>query len=91
MQNYSFSPLKNLIEQGKRLLGMTTFECTTSVFNISDQNNSFSITIPGHLNSKSAEKTIVELNKLLELRSQNDIDLYVTEVKKRGKLILKRR
>ena len=58
------------------------FECTISVFNITNENNSFSITIPGHWNFKPAEKSIVELNQLLELRSENDIELHVNQVKK---------
>ena len=60
------------------------FEATASVFNITDENNSFSITIPGDWNSKSAGKTIDKLIKLLELRSQNEIKLHVEEVRKRG-------
>ena len=49
--------------------------------NITDENNSFSITIPGHWETKSAEKTIDETNNLLELRS---LELHVREVRKRG-------
>ena len=66
---------------------MTSFEATNSVFNIIDENNSFSITIPSQWTSESAEETIDELNKLLELRSQNDIELHVQEVKERGNQI----
>ena len=55
---------------------MSSFECINSVFNIIDENISFSITIPRHWDTKSAEKTIDELNKLLELRSQNGIELH---------------
>ena len=43
--------------------------------------NSFSIIIPGHYQNKSDEKTIDNLNKLLELKS---LELHVEEVKKRG-------
>ena len=49
-----FSPPINLVEEGKWLLGVTSFECTHFVFNITDENNSFSITIPGHWENKSA-------------------------------------
>ena len=59
-------------------------ECTNSVFNITNENNSFSIIIPGHYETESAEKTIDELNKLLELKS---LELHVDEVKKRGNKI----
>ena len=65
MQNYSFNPPINLIEKEKWLLGVTSFECIISVFNITDENNLFSITLPGHWNSKSAQKSIDEVNKLL--------------------------
>ena len=84
MQTFSFSPPINLIEEGKWLLAVSSFECTNSVFNITNENNSFSITIPGHWESKSAQKTIDELNKLLELRS---LELHVNEVRKRGNQI----
>ena len=60
------------------------FECTNSVFNITNENNSFSIIIPGHYEDKFAEKTIDDLNKLLELKS---LELHVEEVKKRGNKI----
>ena len=65
MQTFSFKPPINLVEEGKWLLAVSSFECTNSVFNINSENNLFSITIPGHWNSESAEKTIKELNKFL--------------------------
>ena len=83
-ETFSFNPPINLVEEGKWLLGVTSLECTNSVFNITNENNSFSITIPGHWESKSAQKTIDELNKLLELRS---LELHVAEVRKRGNQI----
>ena len=60
------------------------FECTNSVFNITNENNSFSIIIPGLYQNKSDEKTIDDLNKLLELKS---LELHVEEVRKRGNKI----
>ena len=84
MQKFSFNPPINLFEEGKWLLAVSSFECTNSVFNITDENNSFSIIIPGHYEDKFAEKTIDNLNKLLELKS---LDLHVQEVKKRGNKI----
>ena len=69
MQTFSLSPPMNLIEEGKWLLAVSSVECAIFVFNITDENNSFSITIPGHWETKSAGKTIDELNSLLELRS----------------------
>ena len=81
MQTFSFNPLINLVEEGKWLLAVSSFECTNSVYNITHENNSFSIIIPGHYQNKSDEQTINELKKLLELDS---IELHVKEVKKRG-------
>ena len=84
MQSFSFNPPINLFEEDKWLLAVTSFECTNSVFNITNENKSFSITVPGHWESKSAKNTINELNKLLELRS---LELHVAEVRKRGNQI----
>ena len=69
------------MKNGKWLLGVSSFECTKSVFNITNENNSFSIIIPGHYRTELAEKTIDDLNKLLELKS---LELHVEEVRKRG-------
>ena len=88
MQNFSFIPPINLVEGGKWLLGVTSYECTISVFKKTNENNSFSITIPGHWVSKSAEKTIGKLNELLDLRSQNGIELHVEQVRKKGKILI---
>ena len=81
MQTFSFNPPINLVEEGKWLIAVSSLECTNSVFNITDDNNSFSIIIPAHWETESAEKTINDLNKLLELKS---LDLHVEEVRKRG-------
>ena len=83
-QTFSFDPPINLIEEDKWLLAVSSFECTNSVFNITDDNNSFSIIIPGHYQNKTDEKTINDLNKLSELKS---LELNVEEVKKRGNKI----
>ena len=81
-QTFSFNPPINLIEEDKWLLAVSSFECTNSVFNITDENNSFSINIPGHYQNKTDEKTFDNLNKLLELKS---LELLVEEVKKKRK------
>ena len=80
-QTFSFNPPINLVEEGKWLLALSSFECTNSVFNITNENNSFSIIIPDHYLNEFDEKTINDLNKLLELKS---LELHVEEVKKRG-------
>ena len=78
-QTFSFIPPINLVEEGKWLLGVSSYECTNSVFNITNKNNSFSIIVPGHYETESAEKLINDLNKFLELKS---LELHVEEVKK---------
>ena len=83
-QTFSFNPPINLVEEDKWLLSVSSFECTNSVFNITDENNSFSIVIPGHWETEFAEKIIDEVNRLLDLRS---LDLHVNEVRRRGNII----
>ena len=89
MQTFLFNPPINLVEEGKWLMAVSSFECTNSVFNITNENNSFSIIVPGHYETESAEKTIDELNNLLELRSQNGIELHVEQVRKKGIILIK--
>ena len=83
-QTFSFNPPLNLVEEDKWLLAVSSFECTNSLFNITDENNSFSIIIPGQWETEFAEKIIDEVNRLLELKS---LFLHVNEVRKRGNKI----
>ena len=82
MQTLSFNHSINLSEERKWLLAVISFDCTNPVFNITDENKSFSIIIPGHCQTVSAEKAIDELNKLMKLKS---LELHVKKVRKRGK------
>ena len=59
------------------------------LFLTSPKNKSFSITIPGHWETRSDEKTIDELNKSLEFRSENGIDLHVDQVRKKVLILMK--
>ena len=88
METFSFNPPINLVEGANWSLGVTSFETTNSVFNITNENNSFPNTTPGHWNTESAEKTNDEPNKLLELRSQNENDLHVEQVRKQGLILI---
>ena len=81
-QTFSFNPPINLTEEGKWFLAVTTFEATNSVSNITHENNSFSITIPGHWDSKSAEKANDDLKKIIKRKSQTGIELHVRELEK---------
>ena len=81
MLTFSFNPPVNLVEEGKWLLAVSSLECTNSVFIITNENNSFSIIIPGHYQNKSDEKTIDDPNKLLELKS---LESHVEVVRIKG-------
>ena len=86
MKTFSFSPPKKMSEEEKWLLAVTSFEVNSSVFNIFDENNNFSTSIPGYWKFLSflEDGRIDKLNNLPILRSQNDFKLHVDEVKKRG-------
>ena len=60
---FSFNPPFNLVEEGKWLLAVTSFEAMNSVFNITIEKNSFSITKPGHWFSKELQKLFTNYNK----------------------------
>ena len=84
MQLFSFSPPKNFSEEGKLLLAASSFDCTNSVLKITDENTSFSISTPDNWGAKFNKKANDELNKLLELRSQNGFELHVEQVRKKS-------
>ena len=67
-ETFSFNAPINLVEEDKWLLTVSSFECTSSVVNVTDENKSFSITKPSYWQNKSAENTFDEVNKLLELK-----------------------
>ena len=81
METFSFNPPINLEEESKWLMAVSLFDCTNSVFNIANENNSFSTIKPGHYETEFAEKTIDDPNILLELKP---LELHEEEVKKRG-------
>ena len=56
----------------------------TLFFTITDEDEKFSITNPGYWSSRGGEETIHKLRNLLELRSQNDIELHKQEIRKRA-------
>ena len=58
-QTFSFNPPISLVEEGKWLLGVSSYERTNSVINITNENNSFSIIVPGHYETESAEKLLM--------------------------------
>ena len=72
------------MKKANGFLRVIFFDYTTSVFNIAEENKSFSLNIPGHWTSDDGEEIINNLKNLLELRSENDNELYVKEVDKGG-------
>ena len=83
MEPFSFSPPLNLAEESKVLLAVTSFEATISVCNISNENNSVSITIPGYCSSRGGTETINVLRELLRLKEQNVMEILVEEVRRK--------
>ena len=65
LESYSFSPSTNLFEESKWLLAVTSFEATNSVFNISNENKSFSITTQSHWSSRGCAETNYKLKKII--------------------------
>ena len=78
METFSISPPINLSEEGRWLLGVTSFAATNSVFKIT-----FSFSIPGRWRTPVylPEGIIDKLKNLLKLTSEKDIDLHVKEKK----------
>ena len=65
MQIFQFNPPIIIVEEGKWLLAVTSFEATNSVFNKTKDNISFSIIISDNWNSEDDEELITKLKKLL--------------------------
>ena len=66
------------------VIAVTSFEALNSVFNITDKNTSFSISLPIYWIPVGDDELINKLKKLLEVRSQNDIELQAKNFEKRG-------
>ena len=77
METFSFNPTIYLFGEGKWSLVETSFAATNSFFNITDENINFSISTPSCWIPKGL---INKPNEILELRSQNDIELHLEEV-----------
>ena len=69
------------------MLAVTSFEVTNPVFNITNENSSFLSTIPVYWSSRGGSERIIKLRELLRLRAQNDFELHVAEVVKKGSQI----
>ena len=84
MHNFPFSPPFILSEEGEELLAVKNLEAINSVFVMSNENNSFSVTTQGNCTSEGCGEFIGQLNELSELISENDIELQVKELQNRG-------
>ena len=84
MEASSFSPRINLNGDGEWLLAVTSFERTNCVFNIIDENNSFSNSTLTYQTAIGGEETFNKITELSELLPQNDIELHLKKVTKRG-------
>ena len=83
-QNASFNPSINLVEGGNWLLAVTSFEATNSLFNITNENNLFPISIPRHWSSRGGAETIHKLQPSLKLRSEKILNYMWKKFKKKG-------
>ena len=87
METVSFKHSMNLVEEDRWLLGVMTFEATNSVFNITDEKSTISTSTPGQWVLEVSEKIVAMLYKLMKLRSENDFELHIEEVGKRGRVL----
>ena len=78
MDTFSFNPPIDLFS------AVTGFEATNPVLNLTDKNNIFSFTPPGYWSGYGSDGTVYGLSRILELRSKNEIELHVNEVRERG-------
>ena len=80
MEVFSLAPPINLVQEA-----MISFEATISVFIITDENNSFSKSIPSFRRTLNylKDNKIDKLKNLLKYKSKNDAELHVQEVRKR--------
>ena len=66
------------------VIAVTSFEAMNSVFNITDKNTGFSISLPIYWIPVGGDELINKLKKLLEVRSPNDIELHGENFEKIG-------
>ena len=57
MEGLSFNPPVNLSEEGKSLLGVTSFEATNSVFILTVEPRKFSFSTPSYWSSRGDAET----------------------------------
>ena len=85
MGTFSFNPPIKLSEEDKWIVAVTFFECTNSVFDITNEINSFSFSMPSYWRTPKnfTDGIIDRVKNLLKLKSENDIKLHGQEVRKK--------
>ena len=78
-ETFSFSPPIILVEEGKRLLGVSSFEATNSLVNVTNENKSFSISSTSHWIREIAQQTIDNFKEQSE-PNKRDLKLHIAEV-----------
>ena len=87
METVSFKHSINLVEEDRWLLGVMTFEAINSVINITDERSTILTSTPGQWIFEGSEEIVAMLYKLIKLRSENDFELHIKEVGKRGRVL----
>ena len=88
METFSLDPQIKLAEESAwLLLTVSCFEATNFVFNITNENNNFSISIAGFWVIERSEEIVDKLIKLLKLRSENDFELHIKDFEKNGSVL----
>ena len=73
METFSLSSRIILFEAGRWQKAVNSFRAITSVFNLTDENNTFSFTSPGQRFPPRSVGNVEGVKKLIQLRSQKDI------------------
>ena len=88
LETFSLNPQIKLAEESAwLLLAVSCFEATNFLFNITNENNSFSISIAGFWVFEGSEEIVDKLIKLLKLRSGNDFELHIKDFEKNGSVL----
>ena len=59
IETFSLSPPINLVGEGQWMIAVPSFEATNAVFNITNGNNSLSISIPGYWILEEAQRRLL--------------------------------
>ena len=62
-ETFSFNPPVNFSEEGTWLMGVKRLEATNSIFNITDENQNFSVSAPSHWSARGGDESANKLQK----------------------------